>query len=75
VNRDALKRTIMSRTASEFADVVFVADDNPRTELPAAIRRSILAAAPGARDAGDRYSAIRDALSELGKRRHSSHYR
>jgi UDP-N-acetylmuramyl-tripeptide synthetase len=64
-DRDALKRPIMGRIASELADVVLVTDDNPRTESAADIRRAILAAAPGARDAGDRYRAIGDALSNL----------
>jgi UDP-N-acetylmuramoyl-L-alanyl-D-glutamate--2,6-diaminopimelate ligase len=64
-DRDALKRPIMGRIASELADVVLVTDDNPRTESAAEIRRAVLAAAPGARDAGDRYGAIGDALSNL----------
>lgn len=64
-DRDASKRPVMGRIASELADVVFVTDDNPRTESAAEIRYAILGGAPGARDAGDRYSAIRTALSEL----------
>lgn len=64
-DRDALKRPIMGRIAAELADVVLVTDDNPRTEPAAAIRKSILAAAPGARDAGERVEAIRTALSGL----------
>jgi UDP-N-acetylmuramoyl-L-alanyl-D-glutamate--2,6-diaminopimelate ligase len=64
-DRDATKRPVMGRIASELADVVLVTDDNPRTETPAAIRRTILAAAPGARDAGDRRTAIARAISEL----------
>jgi UDP-N-acetylmuramoyl-L-alanyl-D-glutamate--2,6-diaminopimelate ligase len=64
-DRDATKRPVMGRIASELADVVLVTDDNPRTESPAAIRRAILAAAPGARDAGDRRTAIARAISEL----------
>ena len=36
------------------ADVVIVTDDNPRSEDPAAIRAEVLAAAPGAREIGDR---------------------
>lgn len=64
-DRDTSKRPIMGRIASELADVVFVTDDNPRTESAAAIRESILGAAPGARDAGDRTVAIRTALSGL----------
>jgi UDP-N-acetylmuramyl-tripeptide synthetase len=64
-DRDALKRPIMGRIASELADVVLVTDDNPRSESAVAIRRAVLAAAPGARDAGDRYRAIGQALSNL----------
>ncbi len=39
---------------------MIVTDDNPRSEDPAAIRAAILAAAPGAREIGDRAEAIRD---------------
>ena len=55
----------MGRIASELADLVLVTDDNPRTESAAEIRKSILAAAPGALDAGDRFTAIHTVLSEL----------
>jgi UDP-N-acetylmuramoyl-L-alanyl-D-glutamate--2,6-diaminopimelate ligase len=64
-DRDATKRPVMGQIASEQADVVFVTDDNPRTESPEEIRRAILAAVPGARDAGDRRNAIGLAISEL----------
>jgi len=64
-DRDALKRPIMGRIASGLADVVLVTDDNPRTEPAAEIRKAILAGAPGAKDAGDRVSAIHTALSQL----------
>src|SRR6185437_5447773 len=37
-DRDAGKRPIMGRIASENADRVVVTDDNPRSENPAAIR-------------------------------------
>jgi UDP-N-acetylmuramyl-tripeptide synthetase len=66
-DRDALKRPIMGRIASELANVVLITDDNPRTESAVEIRKAILAAAPGARDAGDRYHAIGDALSNLNE--------
>jgi len=55
----------MGRIAVEKADVVVVTDDNPRSEPPAAIRAEILAAAPGAREIGDRAEAIRTAVREL----------
>jgi UDP-N-acetylmuramoyl-L-alanyl-D-glutamate--2,6-diaminopimelate ligase len=56
----------MGRIAAQGADVVIVTDDNPRTEVPAAIRAEILAAAPGAREIGDRAQAIREAVRMLG---------
>jgi UDP-N-acetylmuramoyl-L-alanyl-D-glutamate--2,6-diaminopimelate ligase len=57
-DRDAGKRPIMGEIAAREADIVIVTDDNPRSESPAAIRAAILAAAPGAREIGDRASAI-----------------
>jgi UDP-N-acetylmuramoyl-L-alanyl-D-glutamate--2,6-diaminopimelate ligase len=65
-DRDKGKRPIMGRIAIEKADVVIVTDDNPRSERPAAIRAEILAAAPGAREIGDRGEAIGAAVGMLG---------
>ena len=53
-DRDAGKRPLMGEIAARLADRVIVTDDNPRTEDPAAIRRAILAAAPGRAEIGDR---------------------
>lgn len=64
-DRDTGKRPIMGRIAAEKADVVIVTDDNPRTELPEAIRADILAAAPGAQEIGDRAEAIRTGIAML----------
>jgi UDP-N-acetylmuramoyl-L-alanyl-D-glutamate--2,6-diaminopimelate ligase len=64
-DRDAGKRPLMGAIAAEQADAVIVTDDNPRSEDPAAIRAAILAAAPGAREIGDRADAIRVAISSL----------
>jgi len=64
-DRDKGKRPIMGAIAAEKADLVIVTDDNPRSEAPAAIRAEILAAAPGAREIGDRAEAIRVAVAEL----------
>lgn len=64
-DRDRGKRPMMGRLAADLADIAIVTDDNPRSEDADAIRREILAAAPGARDIGDRESAIRDAVSML----------
>jgi UDP-N-acetylmuramoyl-L-alanyl-D-glutamate--2,6-diaminopimelate ligase len=52
--------------ASRLADVVFVTDDNPRSERPAAIRAEILAKAPGAIEIGDRAEAISRAVAMAG---------
>ena len=58
-DRDRLKRPLMGEAAREFADAVFVTDDNPRTEDPAAIRAEVMAGAgPDAIEIGDRAEAI-----------------
>jgi UDP-N-acetylmuramoyl-L-alanyl-D-glutamate--2,6-diaminopimelate ligase len=64
-DRDPGKRPLMGEVAVRRADCVFVTDDNPRSENPAAIRRAILAAAPGAIEIGDRAAAIKAAIGEL----------
>jgi UDP-N-acetylmuramoyl-L-alanyl-D-glutamate--2,6-diaminopimelate ligase len=64
-DRDHGKRPLMGAIAAEQADRVIVTDDNPRSEDARAIRRAILAAAPGAREIGDRGEAIRTAIGEL----------
>ena len=64
-DRDRAKRPMMGAIAAEKADVVIVTDDNPRSEDPAAIRAAILAAAPRAREIGDRAEAIRTAVRDL----------
>ena len=58
-DRDRGKRPLMGQAARDFADVVFVTDDNPRTEDPAAIRAEVMAGAgPDAVEVGDRAEAI-----------------
>ena len=64
-DRDRGKRPLMGRVAAELADLVYVTDDNPRSEKPSEIRRAILAAAPKAIEIGDRRAAIRAAIAEL----------
>ena len=66
-DRDPGKRPIMGRIAVETADRVIVTDDNPRSEDPAAIRRAVLAGAPGAIEIGDRAEAISTAVREMGQ--------
>ena len=66
-DRDKGKRPLMGAIAAKSADVVYVTDDNPRTEVPAQIRKEILAAAPGAIEIGDRAKAIAVAVTSLTK--------
>ncbi|WP_366656940.1 UDP-N-acetylmuramoyl-L-alanyl-D-glutamate--2,6-diaminopimelate ligase [Fodinicurvata sp. EGI_FJ10296] len=64
-DRDRTKRPLMGKLATELADIVYVTDDNPRSEDPATIRAAILAAAPGAVEIGDRRAAIERAIISL----------
>ncbi|MBB2204991.1 UDP-N-acetylmuramoyl-L-alanyl-D-glutamate--2,6-diaminopimelate ligase [Gluconacetobacter takamatsuzukensis] len=64
-DRDRGKRPLMAQEAARRADIAIVTDDNPRTEDPAAIRREVLAGAPGAIEIGDRARAIAEGLSML----------
>lgn len=63
-DRDTGKRPEMGKVAIAHADHVIVTDDNPRSESPAAIRRAILAAAPGAEEIDDRKRAILHAVAQ-----------
>ena len=64
-DRDRGKRPLMGAAVHRLADAAIVTDDNPRAEDPAAIRAAVLAAAPGAREIGDRAAAIAAALNDL----------
>ena len=57
-DRDRGKRPLMGAAAAENADVLYVTDDNPRSENPALIRAEILAGCPEAHEVGDRAEAI-----------------
>ena len=57
-DRDRLKRPLMGQAARDNADVLYVTDDNPRSEDPASIRAAIIAACPDATEVGDRAEAI-----------------
>ncbi|MBR9762681.1 MAG: UDP-N-acetylmuramoyl-L-alanyl-D-glutamate--2,6-diaminopimelate ligase [Rhodobacteraceae bacterium] len=65
-DRDRTKRPLMGQAAAENADLVFVTDDNPRSEDPAAIRQAVLLGCPGAIEVGDRAEAILRAVDALG---------
>jgi UDP-N-acetylmuramoyl-L-alanyl-D-glutamate--2,6-diaminopimelate ligase len=64
-DRDTSKRPLMGAAAAAHADLLYVTDDNPRSEDPASIRAAILAACPGAIEVGDRAEAILRAVDAL----------
>ena len=41
-DRDSLKRPLMGKVAAQLSDVVIITDDNPRSEDPATIRKSVV---------------------------------
>lgn len=63
-DRDTGKRPEMGAIAEAQSDLAIIADDNPRSEDPAAIRAQIAAAAPNALNIGDRREAIAKAIAE-----------
>ena len=65
-DRDTTKRPLMGQAAAAHADVVFVTDDNPRSEDPALIRAAVMAGAPGATEVGDRAEAILRGVDAIG---------
>jgi UDP-N-acetylmuramoyl-L-alanyl-D-glutamate--2,6-diaminopimelate ligase len=65
-DRDVGKRPEMGAAAARLAECVIVTDDNPRSEDPAAIRRDVLAGAPGALEVPGRREAIAVAVAEAG---------
>ena len=64
-NRDSGKRPLMGAAAAKYADRIYVTDDNPRFEDPAAIRSAILAACPQALEFDNREAAIHAAVRSL----------
>jgi UDP-N-acetylmuramoyl-L-alanyl-D-glutamate--2,6-diaminopimelate ligase len=64
-DRDRSKRPLMGAAAATNADVLFVTDDNPRSEEPSAIRAEIMQACPQAFEVGDRAEAILRGVAEL----------
>ena len=65
-DRDSGKRPLMGRVAHENADLIWVTDDNPRSEDPAAIRSAIIEACPNAVEIADRGAAIAGAMAAVG---------
>ena len=65
-DRDTGKRPLMGAAARDHADVLYVTDDNPRSEDPATIRAAIMATCPDANEVGDRAEAILMGVDALG---------
>ncbi len=72
-DRDKTKREVMGSVSSQNADLVFVTDDNPRSEDPSCIRAEIIAgalthpdSAGRVHEVGDRRAAIRAAVDAAG---------
>nr|WP_047166508.1 UDP-N-acetylmuramoyl-L-alanyl-D-glutamate--2,6-diaminopimelate ligase [Sphingomonas sp. Y57] len=63
-DRDTGKRPLMGEVSARLSDRTIVTDDNPRSEDPAAIRRDVMAGAPGATEIGGRREAIAAAIAE-----------
>ena len=65
-DRDSLKRPLMGKVAAQLSDIVFITDDNPRSEDPAVIRKSVFDGTKGCPaqvfEVGDRRAAISKAL-------------
>jgi UDP-N-acetylmuramoyl-L-alanyl-D-glutamate--2,6-diaminopimelate ligase len=64
-DRDVTKRPLMGQAAAKNADVVFVTDDNPRSEDPGLIRRAVMQGCPDATEIGDRATAILTGVDAL----------
>ena len=64
-DRDKGKRRMMGEVANRLADVIYVTDDNPRSENAATIRGEVLQGCPGAVEIGDRAEAIAAAVTAL----------
>ncbi len=65
-DRDRAKRPLMGQAAAKNADLVFVTDDNPRSEDPASIRAAVLAGVPDGIEVGDRAEAILRGVDAIG---------
>ena len=63
--RDLGKRPLMGKIAREYADQIFITDDNPRNESPQHIRNEILNECPMAVEIPDRAEAILISIEKM----------
>ena len=64
-DRDKTKRPKMGKIANNLADVIYVTDDNPRTENATTIRAEVMQDCPKGKNIADRAKAIREAIENL----------
>ena len=66
-NRDRTKRSKMGKIASKFADIIYLTDDNPRTENPKKIRNDIKKGIKNKniKEISNRKIAISDCIDDL----------
>ena len=64
-DRDISKRKTMGTIASKYASSVYITDDNPRSENPKIIRKTIFSKCKKAIEIGDRKEAIKQAINNL----------
>ncbi len=64
-DRDVGKRPMMGSAANKHADLIYVTDDNPRSEEASTIRAAIIENCPKAIEIADRGDAIAAAMREL----------
>ena len=67
-NRDKSKRKKMGKIAYQYANKIYITDDNPRNENPASIRQAIHSHCPKAFNIGDRRLAIKTAIENLSSK-------
>ena len=66
-NRDKYKRRKMGLIANNYADKVYITDDNPRNENPSKIRKSIITNCKKGIEIVSRKQAIKIAINDLKK--------
>ncbi|MEM6781930.1 MAG: UDP-N-acetylmuramoyl-L-alanyl-D-glutamate--2,6-diaminopimelate ligase [Pseudomonadota bacterium] len=64
-DRDMKKRAVMGRIAAEKSDMPIIADDNPRSENPEAIRKAMMEFDADYKEIGDRKEAIQWAIKNM----------
>ncbi len=61
-DRPEIRRIEMGQVLNQYADTVIIVDDNPRTENPENIRKTLLKYCPKARVIPNRYDAINEII-------------